>query len=147
MLEVFHNTKFICCWNMKPLHGFLEEPPLTKDEKRKYMGMYYLMIATLLFVSGCFFRIGIISWKIHPIGLTLALFALSLGLFLEVINLFIVGIYTLVYEHQQQQLKESSKCNGSSSIIMNESWIKRRFYKLKTIINGVSIEEHSQCIV
>ncbi|CAM4776995.1 unnamed protein product [Rotaria magnacalcarata] len=84
-----------------------------------------------------------LSWKERPIALTLVLFAVSLGLFLEGINLFIVGIYTLVYEHQQQQLKESSKCNGSSSIIMNEPWIKRRFYKLKMIINGVPIEEHS----
>ncbi|CAF1657016.1 unnamed protein product, partial [Rotaria magnacalcarata] len=118
-------------------------PHLTTNEKRKYMGMYYFMIATLLFVSGCFFRLVMLSWKERPIALTLVLFAVSLGLFLEGINLFIVGIYTLVYEHQQQQLKESSKCNGSSSIIMNEPWIKRRFYKLKMIINGVPIEEHS----
>ncbi|CAF1295016.1 unnamed protein product, partial [Rotaria magnacalcarata] len=104
-------------------------PHLTTNEKRKYMGMYYFMIATLLFVSGCFFRLVMLSWKERPIALTLVLFAVSLGLFLEGINLFIVGIYTLVYEHQQQQLKESSKCNGSSSIIMNEPWIKRRFYK------------------
>ena len=79
----------------------------------------------------------------QPIAHTLVIFAVSLGLFLEGINLFIVGIYTLVYEYQQQQLKESRKCIGSSSIIMNESWIKRRFYKLKIIINGAPIEEHS----
>jgi hypothetical protein len=65
------------------------------------------------------------------------------------INYCIFGIHALIHEyHQQEQhIQETTESTNSSSVVIKGSWFKKGFYKLKTVRNGISFQEHQQSII